>query len=149
MRSPELTYQFNTELDTSGPTLQLVHRSLTLTSASVLLQLNLAGIPKESIFILSSASIAALPGAAQTVVALSILGTTPALNLFNIKNAFFPVLAVEPRTLDFSGEIMIHGSGGILNSVSLLATFNAGVAANQVRMAIAGYVIPRGNVAIF
>ena len=148
MRAPDIAYSFVQPKDVSGPTLESTHRTAdNSVTSTVVLGGTLQDLPVDRAFVLTNASALALPGAAQGVVQLRIVGTTPALNVFDIFQERFLMTAGKAETAVWQGELIILGGGQGVVQVQWQGNFDAGANANRVIGSFSGYTIPRANIA--
>jgi len=149
MRPPPLTYIFTTPVDTAGATIEVVNRTVQISTSNQQLELLELTVPKDKIFILSNATLDCNPGAAQFTQELRIEGRTQTGFFFGIANQEFDPTVQDQASLNWSGEVWIHGGGQETTTLRFFARFDAGVAANFLRAEYSGFVIPRGNAGIF
>jgi hypothetical protein len=147
VRIPEWLYN-PTPKTFTGVQMQVLNRRGTDTSAAAAsITVDIFTVENDQWCVLSAVSGRALAGAAQTITSLLLAG-------FAQDGAAIAVLKWEfgnanaGRTeggINWDGEVWLPPS----TRVSLSATFNAGVAANQVLgLAASGILIPKGNVGI-
>lgn len=149
MRAPELTYRYIYRIDTAGPTFEVLARVFNASGAATLVSINLTGVPKNKVLVLTNVTALSNPGATQAVTAITISMFTSAAAQVNVVQETFPVDADENQTLNWQGEIFIPGRGGTFPSVGMSSSYDAGVASNICGFALQGVIIPRGNIATF
>ena len=149
MRPPPLTYIFTTPVDTAGATIEVVNRTVQTSTSNQQLELLELEIPKDKIFILSNVTMDSNAGAAQITQEMRVEGRTQTGFFFGIANEELTAAAVNQASLNWSGEIWIHGGGQGTTTLRFFARFDLGVAANFLRAEYSGFVIPRGNAGIF
>jgi len=149
MRPPPLTYIFTTPVDTAGTTLEVVNRTVQISTSNQTLELEELTVPKDKIFILSNVTMDSNPGAAQFTQDMRVEGRTQSGFLFGIANEEFDPAVQDQASLNWSGEVWIHGGGQETFTLRFFTRFSAGANANFMRAEYSGFVIPRGNVGVF
>lgn len=148
MFAPDITYRYIYPIDSAGPTFEILSRVLNNTDTSGTIVVELTGIPKNKVLVLSNASLFADPGAAQTLLTMDLSGLTAAGALFPIVTGA-PDVVAKRQALNWSGAAYIPGRGDTDPSLRLTAVFDLGVAGNFAQMSVHGVVIPRGNASSF
>jgi len=133
----------------AGPTFEIVHRNLDASGTASQQVAQLAVVPRDKILVLSNFVAIAAPGLTQAVVNMRLSGFTQAGQEFNIARLIFPETTDLNETLNWDGEIYLHGRVDDGINIQILATFDAGVASNLIATSLSGIVIPRGNAANF
>jgi len=149
VRAPGITYRFIRQIDTAGPTFELVSRDLNAAASATEVTTTLTGVPKNKILVLSNVSVIALPGATFSCIAIQLAGFTGAGARLLIQQERFAVDADETKTLNWQGEIWLPGRGGTDISVEVEGTFTSGAASNSIFIGLFGIIIPRGNASQF
>lgn len=149
MNAPGITYRFLYQIDTAGPTLEILSRQASTSGSSAQLNLTLVGIPNNKIFVLTNLTVRATPGTAQQVTRLACFGTTQARLAFNIVEQTKVAVDLEVVTMDWQGEVWLQGRGQDDTNLTINAIFDGGANSNAVNAGFHGFVIPRANVAAF
>jgi len=149
VRPPQLTYQFTVPTDVAGQTLQFLNKVDQRSGGAALDEFFLIDVPKDKILILTNATLAAVPGATQSVSDMSIQGVSGTGEIFDIARRLGEVVADEDRTLNWSGELWIAGAGAGNASLRFFNLFSAVANANLSRVGFSGFIIPRGNAGAF
>jgi len=149
VRIPDIAYRFNTPIDTSGPTAQTFIRALSNAAQLVSVQVAIGEIPVDKILVLTNAVILALPGATQSCLAARISGFTGAGMEFHIRDDRFLVDADENRSMNWQGEVYIHGRRVGATNLIFEGIFDAADNSNEIFIDVCGVVIPRGNMSLF
>ena len=155
MHPPDVTYAYQFPKDTSGPTIEIVHRGGNdedqQAASTLLIGATLANLPTDKVFILSAACLVGTPGAGQVLNRLRGVGTRPDLTTFDVISARFnPVLpAATAGTFMWRGTVWIAGGGPGTTQFQLSANFDAGGVNNTFRSWFTGFVVPRANAALF
>lgn len=148
MIPPEITYQFSALKDVAGSLISIILRRGDTSSASAIVNEALFVVPNDKIFILTAASVQAIPGATQTaqLATLRIVEEGAVITGAGYTFARAPVVenavADTQIALTWSGEVWVSPG----EQVVVRGVFDAGVAANRVVSSIAGVTVPRGNV---
>lgn len=117
----------------------LDEQSAAVAAASVTIQL--PRVPIDRVLVLQSASAQANAGAAQTVTQLAIHILPESAGATRRLAGVYPA-APTNQVLDWSGSVIVP-SGWFVQAVGV---FNAGAAANTVRLAVHGMLLPNGNI---
>lgn len=142
MLFPEFLFQLSTR-DQQVTWLDPIFSERSDSSAAVEIITLLSEVPLGRAMILTSASIDADPGAAQSVRRLRITTNQQAGSpAFTIAAARFPVVANAEETLNWSGQIIIPSQWRIV----AIAAFDAAVAINSIVSHLSGMLIPIGNI---
>jgi len=149
VRVPNICYRFIYAIDVAGPTFEAIARTLTVADTATIVAINLTGIPKNKVLVLSNVTCFANPGATQGVTAITVSMRGAQGAEVNVASEQFVVVADQNQRLNGQGEIYIPGRGEGNASVGFSAQFDAGVASNQGIFHLNGVIIPRGNVATF
>lgn len=149
MDAPDLTYRYIYRRDTAGPTFEVFNRSLSSSAASANTTIDVAGIPKDRVLVLTNAVMRGAPGATQSckellVAAISVAGIETWLRYESFADD-----ADENKGLNWKGAAYIQSRGPDENSILLRFVYDAGVNANGQLAFLHGIIIPRGNVAAF
>lgn len=149
MDAPGITYAFAVPKDTAGPTFEILSRHLQSSVSASLIELFVGELAKDRILILQSITVAADPGAGQTVTEIAIQGITQAGLNFSIARKLPQKVSGQSEDLNWTGAVWIQGGGSGTNSVRVFAAFGSPTNANLVTAGVAGIVIPRGNAGAF
>ncbi len=149
MRAPEISYRYLRDIDTAGPTFEMVSRELSGAATSVTVAVTLMGIPKNKILVLANVTALAQPGATQACTHIQLAGFTAAGQRLLIMQERFVVAADVEQTLNWSGEVWLPGRGPDAITVEIEAVFDAGVASNTNFSGLYGIISPRGNASAF
>lgn len=148
MLTPDLTYAYRQPKDVSGPTFEVMSRQGDESDTATGVTFTLTGLPKDRMLVLSNVCILMIPGATQSVTALSVSATTPAGLVFDISR-FNQAAATGSRSHNWQGEVFLLGGGRGANLLTITATFDAGANSNRLIASIFGVVIPRANAGPF
>lgn len=133
-----------------GQIFEIYTRHTSTSAASASLTLNFPDIPRDKILYLRNIQCETIPGATQSAINVTVRATTHAGLNFNVAVETFPADADERQTLNWQGDVLLLGPViASINSVTVIATFSAGVASNFVSGSLQGLVVPRGNAAAF
>lgn len=149
MLTPDFTYAFRQPKDVSGPTFEPYLRQGVVQATSGGLTFTLIDLPRDRMLVLSNVVMLGLPGATQACTAFALSATTAAGLQMEIARENFPVVADLRRTLNWQGQIFILGGGLATTLLTAVATFDAGVNQNEIRVGVHGVVIPRANASPF
>lgn len=149
MQVPEITYRYIYPRDVAGPTFEVLSRQLSLVASASPLEVNVIGIPKDKIFVLTNFSMEGNPGSTQACVLLQVRGLTQAGTDFHVNTANFAVTADLTQNAVWQGGVYLQGRGEDQNSVRFLAFFDATTNGNTLGVGVQGIVIPRGNYSAF
>jgi len=149
MKAPDITYRYLYPKDVSGPTFEIVSRNdggaVTATSRTF----TFAEIPKDKVLVLSNFMSTATPGATQAVTSITLSAFTSSGQEWTIVGQSFVVAADVVQTLAWDGVVYVAGREPGAANLRMVGTFDAGVASNAINFNFHGFVIPRGNAAIF
>jgi len=149
MRAPEISYRFQYPKDVSGPTFEIVARTLSTSASSLTIQNDVFEVPKDKVFCLSNVSMIANPNATNGVVNMVLSIFSAAQSRVQLMNLEFPATADAEETLNWQGEVYMLGGGAGTVSLRFYFEFDDALAANQAVANWNGIVIPRGNAAAF
>ena len=150
MRAPDIAYAFVQPKDVSGPTLEATHRRANLAAAATLIVgASLLDLPIDRAFVLTNATARGFPDAGNRLAALRLVGTTPALNVFEIAQFVFNPALINGQqgTANWQGELVILGAGNLTVQCQWQAEFTLAAQPNSMISGISGYTIPRANIA--
>ena len=149
MLTPDLTYSFRMPKDTSGPTFEVLTRASSQAATNATLTFTMNDMAKDKMFVLSNITCVASPGATQAPLGIVVTGSTQAGLAFEIVRINALAVADQNMNLNWQGQVFLMGGGPGTLCVSVVASFDAGVASNSLTLGIHGVVIPRANAAAF
>jgi len=133
----------------AGPTFEIVHRNLDNSGTATQIVSQIAIVPKDKILVLSNFTVIAVPGATQAITNFRLSGFTQAGQEFNIMRQVAAETADINDTMNWQGEVYLHGRADQAINIQVIVNFDAGVASNLIAASLSGVVIPRGNAANF
>lgn len=141
MFPPELLYQLSAR-DQQVTWLDPIFDRGDVTTAAVSVAATLHTVPDGRVLVVHSVHAEARPGAAQACTELAIVARAAGMPNRRLAASFFTVTANLPRSVDWSGSILLPPDGVII----AVGTFDAGVAGNNVLGDVMGVLIPVGNI---
>lgn len=145
MQVPEIAYNFAVPKDTAGPMFEVFVRQLSDAGTASTFTIDVTGIPKDRILVLTNIMGASIPGATQWMTSMNMLGFTAAGLSWNITYQPRPLTADRTELLNWAGTVYLMGPGASETIFRAAFGFNAGVNSNNVSVGLHGIVIPRGN----
>jgi len=149
VRAPGITYRFRSPKDTSGPTFEVVTRTLSSSASALAITHDVFELAKDKMLVLSNVTMVANPNAGNGVVNMVLSVFTAAQQRVQIMNIEFPATADAEETLNWQGEVYVLGGGRDTVALRFYFEFDDALAANQVVANWCGVVVPRGNASAF
>lgn len=149
MRFPELVYQLAQSPASTGPLLELFARRVRVADTSASIPVSINGPAKDKVLVVTNIAVDFSPGAAQQIIRGVFSGRTPGGVIWSLQELGFVEVDGFRTGMSWQGEVAI-GGGGVDRSIIIVdGVFDGGVQTNTVTVGVAGYVIPRGNIAPF